>query len=412
MPKRARSRKTPGGVLKTTGDVPRRARRGDVVEATYETPYLAHATMEPMNTTADVRADGVTLWTPTQAQTAAQAVAAKIAGLPLEAVTVNTTFVGGGFGRREQSTTSPTRSRCRRPPASRSKLVWTREDDIRNDPYRPGTVTALRGVARPRRQDRGAQTNVVVLVDRRPRASRTASITRSATASPTSPTRSPTSTPMASARRRDSGRLWRAPYANSNMFATESFVDELAHAAGTDPVAFRLAMLEPTRGRAIVLERVGKTRQLGRAARRRDARTALRWASGTAAGSRWWPRSRCPTASSRSTGSSPRSMSASRSTSTASNSRCRAPCSTASPRRLTGKITFADGAPVQKNFTDYTVLRMTDAPQIAIDIVPSHETSSGAGEIGTPCVAPAVANAVFALTGKRVRALPLSDGLA
>ncbi len=79
---------------------------------------------------------------------------------------------------------------------------------------------------------------------------------------------------------------------------------------------------------------------------------------------------------------------------------------------LTGKITFADGAPVQKNFVDYTVLRMVDAPQIVVDILPSHEPSSGAGEIGTPCVAPAVANAIFALTGKRVRTLPLNDALA
>jgi isoquinoline 1-oxidoreductase beta subunit len=78
---------------------------------------------------------------------------------------------------------------------------------------------------------------------------------------------------------------------------------------------------------------------------------------------------------------------------------------------LTGKITFADGAAMQQNFTDYTVLHMKDSPEFVVDIVRSTEKSTGAGEIGTPCVAPVLANAIFALNGKRVRALPLTDNL-
>ena len=131
-----------GVVLKTTGDVTS-PMTGIVVAASYETPYLAHAPMEPMNTTADVRADGVTLYTPTQAQTDAQKTAAKITGLPLESVKVVTTFCGGGFGRRGESDFVADAVYTSKAAGMPIKLVWTREDDIRNDPYRGGTVNAL-----------------------------------------------------------------------------------------------------------------------------------------------------------------------------------------------------------------------------------------------------------------------------
>ena len=120
-------------MVKSVGDAKGGLAAGAPVTATYETPYLAHATMEPMNTTADVRADRVTLWTPTQAQTDSQKAAAKIAGFPLEKVVVNTTFLGGGFGRRGETDFIEDAVETSKAAGVPIKLVWTREDDIRND---------------------------------------------------------------------------------------------------------------------------------------------------------------------------------------------------------------------------------------------------------------------------------------
>jgi CO/xanthine dehydrogenase Mo-binding subunit len=248
---------TPGGVLKATGDVdgaatPRR------IEAMYETPYLAHAAMEPMNTTADVRADRVELWTPTQSQTEAQAAAARVAGVPLEAVTLHTTFVGGGFERRLTVDYVVDAVEVAKAAGVPVQLVWTREDDIRNDPFRPGTVTALSGSLTP---DGKIATLTQRLV--------CTSINRARIVNGVDPSTANGITNLAYTipNQRAEWHLldvaipvgaWRAPFANTNVFVTESFVDELAHAASTDPVAFRLAMLEPGARPRVVLERVAK----------------------------------------------------------------------------------------------------------------------------------------------------------
>jgi isoquinoline 1-oxidoreductase beta subunit len=402
--------KTPGGVLKSTGDVASAA-TAHAIEAVYETPYLAHAAMEPMNTTADVRADRVTLWTPTQSQTAAQQAAARITGLPTAAVTVNTTFVGGGFGRRNTVDYVVDAVEVSKAAGIPIQLVWTREDDIRNDPYRPGTVTALSGSLTP---DGKIATLKQTLV--------CSSISRGRIANGVDQSAGNGITNLAYAipNQRAEWHLldvaipvgsWRAPMANSNVFVTESFIDELAHAAGADPVAFRLAMLEPNSRPRVVLERVAKLANWG-------APLPAGHARGVALG--FWNGSWIAMVSEVSLPNGKLKV-----------DRMLGSVDVGQPihldgleqqlqsgmlfglsAALTGKITFADGGSVQKNFVDYAVLRMSDAPQIVVDIVPSHEPSSGAGEIGTPCAAPSVANAIFALTGKRVRTLPLSDALA
>ncbi len=160
---------TPGGVVKSVGDAKTALANGPTISAMYETPYLAHAPMEPMITTADVRADHVTLWLPTQSPTSAQKAAAKITGLPLSAITVNTTFLGGGFGRRGEVDFIIDAVEVSKAIGAPVKLMWTREDDIRNDPYRPGNRPRPQCEFRSGRNGRCLQAYACELVDLRAR---------------------------------------------------------------------------------------------------------------------------------------------------------------------------------------------------------------------------------------------------
>jgi isoquinoline 1-oxidoreductase beta subunit len=406
--------KTPGVVLKTTGDVSSPL-SGNVVTASYETPYLAHAPMEPMNTTADVRADGVTLWTPTQAQTDSQKSAAKIAGVPLEAVKVVTTYCGGGFGRRGEVDFIEDAVYTSKAAGIPIKLVWTREDDIRNDPYRGGSVTAMTAALTPD----GKVTTLKQTMVSSSIVARALPFLMKNGVDPLAGNGMTNTAYTIPNLLVDWHQLdvaipvgfWRAPYANANTFATESFIDELAHAAGQDPVAFRLAMLAPDSRPRGVLERVAKLANWG-------APLPAGHAHGVAMG-QWdgaWiamvgeismPNGKLKV----------HKMLASVDVGQPLNidgleQQIPSAMIYALSAALGGKITFADGGAVQKNFNDFTVLHMADSPQFVVDIVRSTEKSIGAGEVGTPCVAPVLANAIFALNGKRIRTLPLNDSLA
>jgi isoquinoline 1-oxidoreductase subunit beta len=406
--------KTPGVVLKTVGDVAS-PMTGTVVDLTYETQYLAHAPMEPMNTTADVRADGVTLYTPTQAQTDSQKTAAKITGLPLASVKVVTTFVGGGFGRRGETDFVADAVNVSKAAGIPIKLVWTREDDIRNDPYRGGTVNRLTAAL-------GADGKIATLKQTLVCSSIVERALPFAFKNGIDPL---AGAGMANIAYTIPNQLvdwhnlkvaipvgfWRAPYANSNTFATESFIDELAHAAGKDPVAFRLAMLEPGSVPRNVLERVAKLANWGKPLPAGHAQGVAmgQWDDGWIAmiGEISLPDGKLKV----------HKLTASVDVGQPLNidgleQQVPSAMIYGLSAALGGKITFADGGAVQKNFNDFTVLHMADAPEFVIDIVRSTEKSKGAGEIGTPCVAPVLANAIFALNGKRLRTLPLNDALA
>jgi isoquinoline 1-oxidoreductase beta subunit len=406
--------KTPGTTLKTVGD-PASPLSGNVVTASYETPYLAHAPMEPMNTTADVRPDGVTLWTPTQGQTSSQKTAAKIAGVPLDAVKVITTFVGGGFGRRGETDFIEDAVYVSKAAGIPIKLVWTREDDIRNDPYRGGTVNAMTAALAP-------DGKVVTLKQ---------TVVSSSINMRTAPARvvngvdlqagtGLTNLPYQIPNQLVDWHLldvaipvghWRAPGANANTFAAESFVDELAHAARQDPVTFRLAHLAPGSRPRNVLERAVALAKWG-------APLAAGHAQGVALCQ--WDDAWIATIAEISLPGGKLKV-----------HKLTASVDVGQPINLDGleqqipsamiyglsaalggKITFADGGAVQKNFNDFTVLQMAESPEFVVDIVRSREKSTGAGEVGTPGVAPALANAIFALNGKRIRTLPLNDSLA
>ncbi len=137
--------KTPGLTQKKIGDVDAALATGKTIQASYESPYLAHATMEPLNATADVRADRVTIWTGSQAQTQAQKLASTITGIPIENIAVNTVFLGGGFGRRGWSDFVGDAVTVSKAVGMPIKVVWSREDDINNDRFRGGSAHQLTG---------------------------------------------------------------------------------------------------------------------------------------------------------------------------------------------------------------------------------------------------------------------------
>jgi isoquinoline 1-oxidoreductase beta subunit len=405
----------PGAVVKRVGD-PSAVPNATTVRATYALPYLAHAAMEPMNATAHVTADHVDVWAPTQSPTAAQALAAKVAGVPVSAVTLRSTFLGGGFGRRLAVDYVGDAVEVAKAAGVPVQVIWTREDDTRHDPYRPGSVNALTGSLAP-------DGTIATL---------THTIAVTAISARGNPANLDATGGVDPGVVKGSGDLsyripnllvdfhhldvkipvgpWRAPYANANFFPSESFIDELAHAAGKDPIAFRLAMLPADSRARNVLTRTAERAQsagtvpAGRArgvalASWDDSWTALIAEVSAPNGGiqvhRVWTTVDCGLPINRD------------GIETQMTSAILYGLSAA----LHGKITFSNGVADQSNFTTYTVLHMKEAPAIDVTIVASTAAPGGCGEIGTPPVAPAVANAFFALTGKRVRDLPLLDNL-
>jgi isoquinoline 1-oxidoreductase subunit beta len=386
---------------------------GTVLEATYRGPSLAHATMEPMNTTADVRRDRCEVWTPTQVQTRALNAAAKGSGLPPERCTIHTTYLGGGFGRRLEVDYVEEAVEVSKAIKSPVKVTWTREDDIQHDYYRPMAVNVVRGVVSqgelttlshqvvskswmrrwfPKLIKNGVDFVNMHEVEDVPYAIpnfRVTSIDHEH------------GIPIGS---------WRGPNANWAGFVTESFIDELAHAAGKDSLAFRLSLLKHSPRAANVLRLAAARAGWGRKHPGVGQGLALAFYAG-------------------SYGAVVADVSMQGKVPKVHRVVAVVDCGTVvSPdiivqqvqgatnfglsAALTGKITIRDGRVVENNFYDYTVLRMADAPAIEVHIVPSNEAPTGIAEIFTAPIAPAVGGAIFALTGKRVRQLPFSDALA
>ena len=406
--------KTPGLVQKQLGDVDAALAAGKTIEAVYESPYLAHATMEPLNATADVRPDGVTIWTGSQNQTQAQRLAAEITGLPLEKIVVNTTFLGGGFGRRGWSDFVGDAVAVSKAAGVPVKVVWAREDDIISDRFRSGAVHGLAGAVSPDGKIVALRHTMAcssqVRIEFPPAAMKNGLDPLAGSGSVNHPYVVPNqlmtwkelpylSIPVG---------FWRAPYANVNVFATESFIDELAHAAGKDPVAFRLANLDPASKAANVLQRVTKLAAWasappsGRARGVAVATVAGGWIATVAEVSLVANKPKVHRVWNSVDVGQPINLDG-------LDQQIESSILFGLGAALIGKVTFENGAPVQTNFDGYHVLKMNETPQILSDIVPSHETPVGAGETAVPCVMAAVTNAIYALNGKRIRALPISD---
>lgn len=386
---------------------------GTVLEAIYRGPFLAHATMEPMNTTADVRDGSCEIWSPNQVPLRALAAAAKGSGLGAERCTIHTTYLGGGFGRRLEADYVEEAAEVSKAVHKPVKLTWSREDDIQHDFYRPMSLNVVRGVVSggkvialthqvvqkswlrrwlPQAITNGIDGEALTEVDDAPyeiEHLRVSYIDHEH------------AIPVGS---------WRAPQASWNAFVTESFVDELAHAAHQDPLAFRLAHLRHNPRAAAVLRLAADKGAWGRHEPGRAKGIALTfWAGSHAA----------MVADVSMQGSMPKvhGVVAVVDCGTIINpdiivQQAQSGTNFGLSAALTGKITIRNGRVEQNNFYDYTVLHMAEAPSIEVHIVPSKAPPTGVGEVCTPPIAPAVANAVFGLTGKRARSLPFSDAFA
>ncbi len=388
------------------------------VEAVYEVPFLAHATMEPMNATADVRDGRATIWAPTQAPDGIiDAVAARL-GIPTDAVDVHVTFAGGGFGRRFYADFGVEAAELSAAAGAPVKVTWTREDDIQHDLYRPHRVARLRAVL----DDRGLPTSWHTRLigaswaeywdpdttrpwqhdwegAQPPYAVRNVLIDFVALPSPV---------PIGA---------WRAVNNGENGFFMEVFVDELAHRARIDPIAYRLALLGDRPRARRVLEQVRDVSGWSRSAAGRGRGVGLGVAYYDYGGEQ---------------GGTQVAMVA-EVTADDANVRverivcvidCGLPVSPDTVRAqvegsvawavgatLFGDLTVTGGRAVEGNFDRYRVLRMSEMPAVDVHIMPSTESPSGVGEPAVPPTAPAIVNAVFAATGRRIRRLPLSRTL-
>ena len=407
--------KTPGAIQRQQGDVNAAFAAAAPIDAVYESPYLAHATMEPLNATADVRADRVIIWTGSQSQTQAQQLASTITGIPIENIEVNTVFLGGGFGRRGWPDFVGDAVAVSKAAGMPVKVVWSREDDINNDRFRGGSVSGLTGAVSADgkivalRHTMACSSQVRIEL---PFLIKNGLDPLSGAGMANHPYQVPNQ--LMSWQELPFKALpvgfWRAPYANINVFATESFIDELAHAAGKDPVVFRLDNLDPASKAANVLRRVANLASwttpapAGRARGVAVATVAAGWIA---------------TAVEVSMDSKPVVHRVWNSIDVGQpinrdglEQQVQSAVLFGLGAVLLGKITFVDGAPVQTNFDGYQVLKMQQSPEIITDIVDSHEAPVGAGETAVPCVMAAVANAIFALNGKRVRTLPINENIA
>jgi isoquinoline 1-oxidoreductase beta subunit len=382
---------------------------GKTIEATYRLPFLAHACMEPMNATAHVHDGRCEIWAPTQGQTRARDAVAELLGMPRERVTVHTTYLGGGFGRRFEVDFVLEAVALSRAAQAPVKVIWSREDDLAHDFYRPAALHRLRAALAAGAPSAWQQRIASPSIERRlnPRSIKDGvdrSVVEGARDLPYAIPNVAVECALV-----DVGvpvGYWRSVGSSGNAFVVESFVDELAHAAGEDPVAFRRRLLAGQARHRGVLELAAARAGWGQPLPQGRARGIAVHASfgsyvaqvveverGQGA-----PRVRrvvCAIDCGRYV--NPDQVAA----------QMEGGIVDALSAALYGEVPIADGAARLGNFESYPLLRLDGMPQIEVHIVASDAPPGGCGEPGVPPLAPALANALFALTGERQRSLPL-----
>ncbi len=378
------------------------------VEATYQLPLLAHATMEPMNCTAHVNGDRVELWAPTQAPAMAIPALQKDMGFAPERVTLHTTFLGGGFGRRAMADFVVEAAQVSKAAGVPVQVTWTREDDMRHDFYRPPGLNQLTGAV-----DAAGRLAAWHHVVRAPSVAQQLFGSAARNGHPDTAEGAIGFPYQAGAVRIECAvpklgvplGWWRSVYASQNAFPEECFLDELAALAHADPLAFRLAHLPAGNRLRGVLELAA-------------ARAA--WGTPPPAGR---ARGIACHASFGSYVAEVAEVSVEQGRVRVHRVTCAVDCgAVVNPdtveaqvegaavyglsAALRGEITVKGGAVVPGNFDEYEPLRMSEMPAVSVHVVPSTEPPGGIGEPGLPPLAPAVGNAIFALTGKRLRRLP------
>jgi isoquinoline 1-oxidoreductase beta subunit len=404
---------SPGILARNDGDVKNSLGKASrKVEAVYLLPFLAHVTMEPMNCTAHVRSNACDIWVPTQNQSGVLDAAEKVTGLKPEQIQVHTTFLGGGFGRRFERDFVEETLVLSQATGKPVKLIWSREEDIQHDYYRPMNVSRIEA-GLDANGDVTAWSHKIVCPSIFARVFPNAmkkGIDNAAVEGLENMEYDIPNTAVAYVRRDTPVPVgfWRSVGSSHNAFVVESFVDELAHSAKKDPLAFRLAMLKQhPRAQRVLEVAAEKSGWQGppTAGRGRGIAYCLSFGSYVAQVAE---------------------VSVDRSTGTIAVHKvtCAVDCGpvvnpTIVSAQMMGaimmglsaatreKIEFANGGVQSGNFGDYELLRMSDAPDVEVHIVKSDAALGGIGEPGLPPLAPAVANAVFAATGARVRKLPM-----
>ncbi len=404
--------RTPGATFRKEGaGAAALAQAARTIEAVYETPYLAHATMEPMSCAASVKDGACTVWVGSQNATAVQRAAAKAAGLPLAKVTVELQYLGGGFGRRSEQDFVVEAVELSKALGAPVKVVWSREDDMRHDWYRPVSCHFLRAGL-----DAGGRP--LVWSHRMAGAGILSRLYPAAVRNGVDPSSIDVAENQAyefpnaemEFHLHDAGvptGWWRSVSASQNGYAIECFVDELAVAAGRDPLALRRELLtNHPRHRAVLdlaAEKAG-------------------WGTAPPAGR---ARGLAMVESFGSIVVHVAEVSIEQGAPRVHHVTCAVDCGhVVHPdlvraqmesgivfglsAALHGAITIDRGRVQQGNFDDYPVLRFAECPSIDVHLLPQGDPMGGIGEVGLPPIAPAVANAIAALTGKRVRSLPLT----
>jgi len=410
--------RTPGAVARKDGDAGQGLKDAHkVVGAEYDVPYLAHATMEVLNVTVDLKPDQCTIWTGTQAQTMDRNMAAKIAGLKPEQVQIHTMYLGGGFGRRANPRSDFVHEAVEVAKAVGKpvKVVWTREDDMRGGYYRPMWADRIEaGIAKDGKPLAWKHIivgqSIVADTPFEPMLAKNGIDGTSVEGAATLPYLIPNvQVELHSPKNAVPVQWWRSVGHSHTAFVVETMIDELAHLAGKDPVAYRLDILPAT-------------------SRYRGALTLAAERAG-------WGKTQLPAGHAYGVAvhKSFESYVAEIAEVSVENGKARVhrvvaavDCGTVvNPdgvrqqveggivfglsAALHGAITLENGRVMQANFDKYQPLRLSEMPQVEVHIVESKEDPTGIGEPGTPPIAPAVANALFALTGKRLRRLPLDQ---
>ncbi len=391
-----------GGDLKkdiTKGDGADALARGRRVEATYTVPYLSHAPMEPMNATAVWRDGTLEVWSGTQDGLGARAFCAKTANIAMDKVTYHLMPMGGGFGRRLPGYFNFLEHAVKTAMALPNipvKLIYTRDQDMQHDYYRPNVTSHMRASLSPDgtplawahdyTTDDGANAEAHIVYGIANQALRTAKV---ATHVPVGP--------------------WRSVEASWHGFFIESFVDELAHAAGKDPLAYRRALLvnAPRHLAALNLaaEKAGWSTPLPQGRARGIAlfesfqTIVAHVVEITLSPSGDLKVDRVVTAVDAGLAVNPDGLKA----------QMEGGIIYGLTAALYGEITIDRGAVVQSNFPDYEMVRLAQCPQIEVHLITSDAPLGGAGEPGVPPLAPAIANAIFAASGTRIRELPVKN---
>ena len=399
-----------GAVIKKVGDVDAGMKAAArKIEATYELPFLSHSPMEPMNFTADVRKDSVLLYGPTQFQQLAVGTAAAIAAVKPEQVTIRTTFLGGGFGRRIDVDFIAQVVEISKAVGAPVKLIWSREDDMKHDFYRPIALTQLSAGL----DAQGMPTAINFHLTSPSVTSRLFSVFVKDGIDPfmTEAAAVPYAIPnqLADVVIHDTGLrvgYWRSVSHALNAFSNESYIDELAAAAGKDPLEYRRTLLAKEPRHLNVLNIAAQKSGWGTALPAGRSRgvavmdgygTYLALVSEISVVGGEIQVHKVTVAADLGTMVNPNIV----------EQQIESSVIFGLSAALFGEITLKNGVVEQNNFNDYPIVRMNQSPAINITLVPSGGKPGGIGEPVTAMIGPAVANAVFAGTGKRLRKLPL-----